>query len=151
MIDGLKEFEGRFHLVLDVPELVIDGQGGLALGTFVTRLDQLGFIIPSRLIVDLATSLEVQPLSVERGAEPDLEKVIVLPVSPQLESDISLDLHGVSLLKSWPNNGPILLAVEHRCPQRYAIESIPARVYEGCCTWFTILVLSAESPLQSIL
>jgi hypothetical protein len=28
--------------------------------------------------------------------------------------------------------------------QRYAIESTPARVYEGCCTWFTILVLSAE-------
>ena len=27
--------------------------------------------------------------------------------------------------------------------QRYAIESTPARVYEGCCTWFTILVLSA--------
>ena len=27
--------------------------------------------------------------------------------------------------------------------QRYAIESIPARVYEGCCTRFTILVLSA--------
>ena len=28
--------------------------------------------------------------------------------------------------------------------QRYAIESTPARVYEGCCTWFTILVLSAQ-------
>ena len=28
--------------------------------------------------------------------------------------------------------------------QRYAIESTPARVYEGCCTWFTILVLSAR-------
>jgi len=27
--------------------------------------------------------------------------------------------------------------------QRYAIESTPAMVYEGCCTWFTILVLSA--------
>ena len=28
--------------------------------------------------------------------------------------------------------------------QRYAIESTPARVYEGCCTWFTILALSAR-------
>ena len=28
--------------------------------------------------------------------------------------------------------------------QRYAIESTPARVYEGCCTWFTILALSAK-------
>jgi hypothetical protein len=74
----------------------------------------LRVIIPGRLVVDLATGLEVQPLSVERGAEPDLEKVIVLPVSPQLESDISLDLHGVSLLKSWPNNGPILLKASHR-------------------------------------
>ena len=37
-----------------------------------------------------------------------------------------------------------MLAVEHRCLQRYAIETIPARVYEGCCTWFTILVLSAQ-------
>ena len=28
--------------------------------------------------------------------------------------------------------------------QRYAIESTPARVYEGCCTWFTILVGPVE-------
>ena len=32
--------------------------------------------------------------------------------------------------------------------QRYAIESTPARVYEGCCTWFTILVLSAPKWLS---
>jgi len=32
--------------------------------------------------------------------------------------------------------------------QRYAIESTPARVYEGCCTWFTILVLSAQCNQQ---
>ena len=46
----------------------------------------LGFIIPGRLVVDLGTGLEVQPLSVERGAKPDLEKVLVFPVSPQLGS-----------------------------------------------------------------
>jgi len=144
LVDSLEELEGRVHLVLDVPEFIVNGQGCLSLRALVTRLDQLGFIIPGRLIVDLATGLEVQPLSVERGAEPDLEKVIVLPVSPQFESDISLNLHGISLLKSWPNNGPILLKVEHRCSQRYAIETIPARVYEGRCTWFTILALSAK-------
>ncbi len=33
--------------------------------------------------------------------------------------------------------------------QRYAIETIPARVYEGCCTWFTILVLSAKRNIHS--
>ena len=43
-----------------------------------------------------------------------------------------------------------MLAVEHRCLQRYAIETIPARVYEGCCTWFTILVLSARKWLPCI-
>ena len=52
--------------------------------------------------------LEVQPLGVECGAKPNLEKVVVFPVSPQLETDISLDLHGVSLLKivaqKWPKN-----------------------------------------------
>lgn len=34
--------------------------------------------------------------------------------------------------------------------QRYAIESTPTRVYEGCCTWFTILVLSATIPKFTI-
>jgi hypothetical protein len=48
------------------------------------------------------------------------------------------------LLKSWPKNGPKMLKGERTRLQRYAIESTPARVYEGCCTWFTILVLSAK-------
>ena len=36
-----------------------------------------------------------------------------------------------------------MLKGEQRRLQRYAIESIPARVCEGVRTWFTILVLSA--------
>jgi len=68
LVDGLEELESRIHLVLDVPELIVDGQGSLSLRAFVARLDQLGFVIPSRLVVDLATCLEVQSLSVERGA-----------------------------------------------------------------------------------
>ena len=97
----------------------------------------------------MATGLEVQPLGVERSAKPYLEKVVVFPVGPQLETDISLDLHGVSLLKSWPKNGPKMLKGEQRHLQRYAIESIPARVCEGVRSWFTILVLSAEMPCRT--
>ena len=108
LIDGLEELECGFHLVLNVPELVVDGQGCLALWAFVARLDKFCFFVPGRFLIDLATCLEVQPLGVERGAKPNLEKVVVLSVSPQLKTDISLDLHGVSLLKivaqKWPKN-----------------------------------------------
>lgn len=108
LVDGLKELECGFHLVLDVPELVVDGQSGFTLWAFVARLDQFCFFVPGRFLIDLASGLEVQPLGIERGAKPNLEKVIVLSVSPQLETDISLDLHGVSLLKivaqKWPKN-----------------------------------------------
>ena len=38
-----------------------------------------------------------------------------------------------------------MLKGEQRRLQRYAIKSIPARVYEGIHTWFTILALSATS------
>ena len=144
LVDGLEELKGGFHLVFDVPELVVYGQGGLTFGAFVSRLDQFYLFVPGRLVIDLATGLEVQPLGVERSAKPYLEKVVVFPVGPQLETDISLNLHGVSLLKSWPKNGPKMLKGEQRRLQRYAIESIPARVCEGVRTWFTILVLSAR-------
>jgi hypothetical protein len=43
-----------------------------------------------------------------------------------------------------------MLAVEHRCLQRYAIETIPARVCEGIRIRFTILVLSALKWLSGI-
>ena len=108
LIDGLEELECGFHLVLNVPELVVDGQGCLTLWAFVARLDQFCFFVPGRSLIDLASGLEVQPLGIERGAKPNLEKVVILSVSPQFETDISLDLHGVSLLKivaqKWPKN-----------------------------------------------
>ncbi len=108
LVDGLEKLECGFHLVFDVPEFVVDGQGCLALWSFVARLDQFCLLVPGRFLIDLATGLEVQPLGVERGAKPNLEKVVVLSVSSQLETDISLDLHGVSLFKivaqKWPKN-----------------------------------------------
>ena len=43
-----------------------------------------------------------------------------------------------------------MLKGEQRRLQRYAIESIPARVCEGVRTWFTILVLSDEIPYRAL-
>ena len=91
LVDGLEELEGRIHLVLDISELVVDGQDCLALWAFIACLYQFCFFVPGRFLIDLASVLEVQPLGIERGAKPNLKKVVVFPVSPQLETDISLD------------------------------------------------------------
>ena len=93
LVDSLEELEGRVHLVLDVPELVVDGQGGLTLWPLVARLDQLGLVIPGFGIDELASGLQVQTLAVEGNTESDLIPVLVLSVSKETESCIALDFH----------------------------------------------------------
>ena len=72
LVDSLEELEGRVHLVLDVPELIVDGQGSLAFWPLVTRLDQLGLVIPGFGIYELASGLQVQTLAVEGNPESNL-------------------------------------------------------------------------------
>ena len=93
LVDGLEELEGGVHLVLDVPELVVDGQGSLTLGAFVTRLDQLGLVIPGLGIDELASGLQIQTLAVEGNPESDLIPVLILSVGKETESCIALDFH----------------------------------------------------------
>ena len=93
LIDGLEELECGFHLVLNVPELVVDGQGCLALWALVTGLDKLSLIIPGFGIDELASGLQIQTLAVEGNPESDLIPVLVLSVSKETESCIALDFH----------------------------------------------------------
>ena len=93
LVDSLEELEGRVHLVLDVPELVVDGQGGLTLWPLVARLDQLGLVIPGFGIDELASGFQIQTLAVEGNTESDLIPVLVLSVSKETESCIALDFH----------------------------------------------------------
>ncbi len=96
LFDSLVELEGRVHLILDVPKLVVDGQGGLSLWALVTGLDQLGLIVPGFLVNELASGLQVQTLAVERYTKPDLIPVLVLAIGKETECCITLDFHSLT-------------------------------------------------------
>ena len=97
MVDGLEEHDGRVHLVLDIPDFIVDGQGCLSLRAFVALLDQLGFIIPGFGIDELASGLQIQTMAVEGYADSDLIPVPVISVGKETESCIALDFHFATL------------------------------------------------------
>jgi hypothetical protein len=80
-------------LLLDIPELIIDGQGGLPLGALVTRLNQLSLVIPSIKVNELASRLQIQALCIERNPESDLIPAFILSISEKAECCIAFNFH----------------------------------------------------------